>query len=464
MSKQYVNLNPTAENPPRDEYGQTVKLKASIAETKPGAADTAKAFFFIEPGGKNMDFKYLPKSGRPAAFYQDPKYIVPADVIDKNAVAQAQISIAGGDTFTFKRGKERDKSDSASYGSLEAVVWRKVIVRLGHMKGCTPIDPTTLTKDFDPVFIEVEKDGADHELTHASFVQDENAVLVELAGKYGAPPTQPFCTVPTVFVDRIASPGQLDVHEFYIPEEFERTKIQYVEFDGLTWPMGNEWLVSGEIEARDKDNKVRATWSDLLKHVSPRTSGDGLHFKHPEGGYASSQLKLDAGTLGTAFDDWLKAGEGKLKITAKINILSDVANGFSANDKPLVVVAVRDPWSGADRTKMDRTVVHEFGHAFGLGHKEVPLFDADKGDPAGTEKNGLWYVQKGGQGPHCHTGATDNATSGNWEDGSCVMLGYAATTRKTYCEKCISILKRAPLNKLGLVTINKEEWWNMTNT
>ncbi len=463
MDKQYVNLDGSAESPPRKDYGQEVLLEADIVETKPGAADGAVAYFFIEPDSKNMDFKYLSKSQRPAAFFLDPKFIVPAAAVDKKATAKAQISIAGGDKFKFKRGKERDKSDAKAHGSLEVEVWRKVIVRLGHMKDCKPIDPSSLTADFDPVFIKLETEGGDQELTHKPFIVDKGPILTELDGKFAAPPTQPQCTVPTAFVDRIAEPAAEPVDVWYIPEEFERSKVQYIELKGLTWPMGDEWLASGKIEALDKKGDVRANWSDLKPHLSPRTTGAGMHFKHPEGGWASNQLKFDASGLGKAFDDWLTAGEGKLKLVAGINVISNVANGFSDNYKPLAIIAVRDPWSGRDRVGMDRTVVHEFGHALGLGHHELPLYDADKGDAAGTETNDKWYVKRGGQGPHCKTGASYKAAEDRNEDGTCVMLGYSADTRKQYCDKCQMILKRAPLSKLGLVTINNEKWWELNN-
>ncbi|MEP7282173.1 MAG: hypothetical protein ABI696_09355, partial [Rubrivivax sp.] len=110
--------------------------------------------------------------------------------------------------------------------------------------------------------------------------------------------------------------------------------------------------------------------------------------------------------------------------------------GGESNDHQMLIV-----YDG-DAKAFNQAVSHEFGHGFSLtpsaGKQTAPL----------TKHTTYYYNDQGGQGPHCHTGATlvvdKDMTSGKrWDNGSCIMYHQLnpPTCTQLFCASCEPHLK-----------------------
>jgi hypothetical protein len=218
--------------------------------------------------------------------------------------------------------------------------------------------------------------------------------------------------------------------------------------------------VSGVIQRIDDAGLIREEWRDVEKFIFKRTKGGGYQQKHPDG-WAVDQVMVDFGKLGAGFDQWVTASKGTMRVAFKVNVIAKAANGFTPAYAADIVVATRESYSGKKRDAMIRTVLHEFGHVFGLGRKQRPKFTDAQGTTDGNDTNGKWYTNRnGGQGPHCNTGASLDSKN-IYQRGTCIMYHQYSPTRKSFCDTCKELLKCNDLSTLALVNVNGEQWWTM---
>ncbi len=449
MRKQYVNLD---WNPEKIECGRGVFLKASIDETgPPGSSEKQKAYFFIEPDvGNNMKAKFLPAGNRAVGFFGEPPHRRTVTIKDKKVTGVASVSTVGGDKFKFKVGQKDDKSDAKDYPELEIETWRKIFVRVGKMASCKSVSPGSLQGDFDPMFIELESEGAESVTDWDDFVKSPASVVSGM-NKGKTEPVHPGQTAHVVFVDRIAEPETIEIETVYVASELKKSKVQIwkIQGDHSTWPDDSDWIVKGEIATFDDKGDPRMAWRSLGDVVSKATD-KGEHHEHLNG-FAVDHLSIDFAKLGAGLDEWVTRGDGILQVTLSIRVLSGTANGSADPRLPYLIVATRSAWTYKERSSsaIKGTLRHELGHQFGLALRYIPHYDEAKGEYSGRDQNIKWYDDAhGGRGNHCSMGA-NTMTNKEYEDGTCTMFHKTTKKRGTFCAVCKVLLKRANLGMLG---------------
>jgi hypothetical protein len=451
-TRQYVNMA----HEPGKNYGRHYWLEVKIKEQKPGASEGRLVFLFVAKDGKNMDEKWLSSHGRAGGFHFTPPHRKLVTVTGKKASSWVLLSLAGGDKFKFKAGKEIDEH-KAKNAKQEVEVWRKIFVRYGNMPGCKTADFKTLKDELAKAFVDVETEGP-LAVGHQGFVSSPDAT-VALMDKGKAAMKYPDQSSKMVFVDRIAEKGR---HAFTVADitgaQLQGSKIWNVTIPGdrYTWPEDKSWI-SGTIELLDDKGNVTHSFSQVGNIVS-KVPG----YPHPEG-IAAQKLKIDVSRW-HGLGKWIAWGKGKMRLKLQVEVIDKAAQGKASGSEPWVIIGTRHPYWHTPNAMLDNTVTHEIGHVLGLNVLVVPEYDQKTGARNGLTRNKKWYDnQFGGVGTHCSTGAktypvkVNGVTRREYRDGTCTMLHYV-TGRTAFCPNCIHHLCRADLRKIGYRKVWPANW------
>lgn len=445
MPKHYVNLERRGD----DEKHHSQFVRVGI-ETDTADSEDKTTWVFLEPNGGNLHLKkkeWFPVDARPHAFFMETPYRCPAIIKDKKGEAKMRLSLGGGDKFTFKYGKVKDKSDAKDTGLPELEVWRKIFVRVGVMPGGGVTPSIDAAKgEYANAFIELEQLGGMIRVPHEGWVRSAGDVVAKMNQGQANPP-RPDQTAFVVFVDRIGQPGNHTYKAARIATAKIRSSLMIdwplKSADGkkklYTWPTKKEDWVTGKILLSHESGKQHIVRTDLHNFFKRRAK-----WKHPEG-TVTDYLFLDLSPLKPEIDDWVVKGNGKVEIEVTVKILERIAAGRASGTS--LIVSTNHPLTCEPHEGAPHTLTHELGHVFGMVLENLDQFDATSGKPAGTKKYDNHYSDSfGGRGHHCHSGAslTDDL---EFTGGSCIMF-HKSSGKTAFCGDCRDVLKRMRLDKL----------------
>ena len=447
--KQYVNM-PQSDNS-NDRQGRWFGLNIAVSEEASGASQGGLIYLFLVPDPNNVPKIMVSAANRATGFQFVPNSRKLVVVDEGRAAAWCRLSINGGDKYKFKAGRRFDMSGAVESG-VEVETWRKIFVRYGFMMSTDAAytdAPTanwgTVRSEMEAVFIECETDGPIG-LMMSPWSRDSAAITEMDRGRAAMPfPDQ---STKMAFVNRIGRKGTMSPRYIdFTPAMLQGNKIWYwtLPDNEYTWPEETDW-VSGRIECLDASNNVIQNYPTISHTVFKSTTGG---FRHPDG-LAAHRIKFDFRRWGLT--NWIRAGQGKLRVHFSIRNIDDTAMGLAWPTPPRILIATRHPKSYGTNTTLDNTVVHEIGHNLGLNVRLLPEYNETSGAREDEVVNATWYDNtNGGVGTHCSTGASLNSRN-HYINGTCTMLHYVNGVT-AYCGQCTPVLKRSNLSKLGKANV-----------
>ncbi len=388
--------------PSTERMGRTIYIMVTFRTAQAGQ----QATLIMKPDPGNADYTDTEKAHRPGIFAPgQPKATVVAK--DGTAKFKVQLSVAGGDSFTFAA-RSGDQEVPAKDEIRTARLLYYQIVRMRS----APVPDREQFRDFERTFwgdlaqklcIKLKRHGLDTVIRDWENVgADETAILSAARKAVHDRSKAPFCVV-VLLANKVYWKGKL---KDSIP----------VTFDGNAYAL----------ELGD--------WEHLRSAEPGAPLGNKMTFT-PAGGRPISIP-----------EDWLRPGKRKLLIDTShlprgkgelfynVPVVGEEAGGYAYSDSNLVVVATQNlDGSRASTGAIIDRLIHEFGHKIGM----VP-----GGKDGGLDKQATY---------------DDKRSRSHCRDPGCIM--YFTPNPKnhgagfcSYCLKSVRKLDLSPERKSGLAT------------
>ena len=230
------------------------------------------------------------------------------------------------------------------------------------------------------------------------------------------------------------------------------------------------------------------------KYLTGSTLGITIRDVQKKGPLAALPTSVNDGTVALGKVFWSIPKTGKKGTIALANCTLDYANNiarrgkiscplptevmtaYSANEKVtigfqiqfakgpylgsstknlILIAAYENKPSQISEDDLNKTMVHELGHALGMCAAEITI----PGIPDVKKEHGRSYTDRGHQGGHCAKGISAADFNNKSLDltglsGTCAMFGEgAASVTRSYCDLCQKLLLPASLTKYLLETL-----------